>query len=1131
MEVELPTGSLLEETHDPAAELLFGEIDGEHIIHLKSLDYKNVYLSCLKSEVEELTTFESAVLIPVKPFSERLRIYMDDSWLESVEKMHIGCAVDVELRNGQQIAQGILRYKGEITEMGSEGIIFGIELKGHKGDGVCDGSIGNKRYFSCSSNAGLFVPVSKVRPHPNNAGQCNDSRLNGSLNHSDTTGGKSSKSSSRSNRQPTAESSSLPAPISVERLIEIEDEVQTPPLSIDDRVVWISDNGPEYGFVRWIGRLPDVRQHDWMVGVEFDNPVGTGTGNYNDHQLFLTTMNHAAIVPVLGLMKADDFLGMTNRTEVATANVNEIVTSIKNRSGSPQESLPSYRTAVRVDEQLHSRPHCSQLSTPTVPSEDQLNIESRDVRRSIDASRDSLPYLPPSRMMQSERFNTGATTQAVNPYATGHVAKSFNRTGVESGNNPNYSASPSVPPRVPLVPPVYSSAAKNPIRISHDLRMSSESTLNNHEVDAIVHNRPSLNISDRPMLQSTSSQTLYPCSTSDCSTFRQGNRFSTNDSSDPHSPRAGCFQANSSVSTLPHSAPCFHHRHQINTALASSCPEMDGGSYYHVVPDDLIVVDGAPLNRANHVIRLPVVSNLAKSDEEGEILSHSTLVNSNHDRREDNLEANDVQEKNLEVGSVVEIVMRGRPQYGLIKWIGTIPGYEDGTKEVAGIEMEEENSGCTDGTFNGYRLFDCPPKKGFFVNLSQCRKDSRFNESDSIIERPISAEFGSVDCPVVSGDIPPLTQPDDIDSICGKYKGIQGHHNSCYLDATLFSMFSFTPVFDCILHRPATEFDISDYTRVQRVLKEEIVNPLRRNLYVRADRVMKLRKLLDELSSVSGLTSEEKDPEEFLNSLLNQIMKAEPFLKLSSGQETYFYQLFVEKDEKIFLPSVQQLFDQSFLTSDIKLKEIPPCLLIQMPRFGKQFKMYPRIIPSPYLDITDVLEDSPRQCSICGQVADFECKECFRQFGEGLESTAFCSKCLEKSHGHQKRSTHKTTKLRIPDDFDALKDHTPIPRIFMELFAVVCIETSHYVAFVKCGTGPDAPWCFFDSMADRRGEQNGYNIPEVLSFKDLKWWLSDEGFEFVLSMKDDKALPEMPKRLLCDAYMCFYQSPDVMMYK
>lgn len=64
------------------------------------------------------------------------------------------------------------------------------------------------------------------------------------------------------------------------------------------------------------------------------------------------------------------------------------------------------------------------------------------------------------------------------------------------------------------------------------------------------------------------------------------------------------------------------------------------------------------------------------------------------------------------------------------------------------------------------------------------------------------------------------------------------------------------------------------------------------------------------------------DPEEFLTSLVAQILRAEPFLKLSSGQEAYHYQLFVEKDEQLTLPTVQQLFEQSFLTSDIKLKEV-----------------------------------------------------------------------------------------------------------------------------------------------------------------------------------------------------------------
>lgn len=203
-------------------------------------------------------------------------------------------------------------------------------------------------------------------------------------------------------------------------------------------------------------------------------------------------------------------------------------------------------------------------------------------------------------------------------------------------------------------------------------------------------------------------------------------------------------------------------------------------------------------------------------------------------------------------------------------------------------------------------------------------------------------------------------------------------------------MFTFTSVFDSLLFRPREPEDCEQYEEVQRVLREEIVNPLRKKLFVRADRVMKLRHLLDKLSSVKGLMNEEKDPEEFLNSLVAQILRADPFLKvslsimlggeswsaffvalsyvdhpliynnyfqLSSGLDAFCYQLFVEKDEKLTLPTVQQLFEQSFLTSDIKLKEVPSCLIIQMPRFGKSFKMYPRILPSQVLDVTDIIED------------------------------------------------------------------------------------------------------------------------------------------------------------------------------
>ena len=159
------------------------------------------------------------------------------------------------------------------------------------------------------------------------------------------------------------------------------------------------------------------------------------------------------------------------------------------------------------------------------------------------------------------------------------------------------------------------------------------------------------------------------------------------------------------------------------------------------------------------------------------------------------------------------------------------------------------------------------------------------------------------------------------------------------------------------------------------------------------------------------------DPEEFLTSLVAQTLNTEPFLKLSSGQDAYHYQLFVEKDDRLALPAVQQLLEQSFLTSNIRLKEVPSCLILQMPRFGKSYKMYPKIQPTLLLDVTDIIEDckyqifhlklflfvvtynfiiAPRQCTVCGKLAKFECKECYGQCGEGLESIGFCKECLDK---------------------------------------------------------------------------------------------------------------------------------------
>lgn len=520
------------------------------------------------------------------------------------------------------------------------------------------------------------------------------------------------------------------------------------------------------------------------------------------------------------------------------------------------------------------------------------------------------------------------------------------------------------------------------------------------------------------------------------------------------------------------------------------------------------------------------LNNLTKTTE-----IHSYPQIGNTPEKNANKKFSRVENSDIIVGSNVKVLLDSEVRYGVIRWIGTPPGTTPG-KLMAAVELDENYPTGTDGTYKDIRYFYCRPHRAVFTNLDKC---SLYDPIIAKIEDQVSSmnadHFGNMESSVIVGMVKPISVKADLESICGKYRGIQGHHNSCYLDATLFSMFTFTSVFDNLLFRPPNERDCPQYEEVQRVLREEIVNPLRKNMFVRADRVMKLRTLLEKLSSVSGLTSEEKDPEEFLTSLVAQILNAEPFLKLSSGQDAYHYQLFVEKDDHLNLPTVQQLLEQSFLTSNIRLKEVPSCLIIQMPRFGKSFKMYQKIQPTLLLDVTDIIEDSPRQCTVCGNLAEFECKECYGQCGVGLESIAFCLVCHEKVHHHERRTNHEPKKLVVPMEFAILQEHCPVPRLYLELSAVVCIETSHYVCFVKCGAGSEAPWCFFDSMADRKGEQNGYNIPEMVPCPDFPYWLSEEGGNYLTKLTDDRHLPEHAKRLLCDAYMCMYQSPDVMMYK
>ncbi|XP_043937550.1 ubiquitin carboxyl-terminal hydrolase CYLD [Protopterus annectens] len=487
----------------------------------------------------------------------------------------------------------------------------------------------------------------------------------------------------------------------------------------------------------------------------------------------------------------------------------------------------------------------------------------------------------------------------------------------------------------------------------------------------------------------------------------------------------------------------------------------------------------------------------------------------------------------LEVGSLAE-VKENPPFYGVIRWIGQPPGVNE---ILAGLELEDEYAGCTDGTFKGTRYFTCAPKKALFVKLKSCRPDSRFaslHHPSNQIERCNSIAFGGYLSEVVEVNTPPKMGKEGLEIMAGKKKGIQGHYNSCYLDSTLFCLFSFSSVLDTVLLRPRGKNDVEYYTETQDLLRTEIVNPLRIFGYVCATKIMKLRRILEKVEAASGFTSEEKDPEEFLNILFHHILRVDPLLKIRSAgqkvQDCYFYQIFMDKNDKVGVPTIQQLLEWSFINSSLKFAEAPSCLIIQMPRFGKDFKMFNKIFPTLELDITDLLEDTPRGCRICRGLAVYECKECY----DDTDITPgkikqFCKVCNTQVHLHPNRQGHKYSKLSVPKELpESAWRQTGVPRQKMELFAVLCIETSHYVAFVKYGT-EDSSWLFFDSMADRDGGQNGFNIPQVTSCPEVGEYLKMSPEQ--LHTMDPKNIHGFARRLLCDAYMCMYQSTTMSLYK
>ncbi|KAL3170166.1 hypothetical protein MRX96_015215 [Rhipicephalus microplus] len=774
---------------------------------------------CNREILREVTSLEALVLLPVKPVRNRLKIYRDQEWLKEIPVISENKRVVVKDK-----FEGIVKFKGVVREYGP-GIRFIVEIQ----DGTND-PIKRKQCFSIQD---LRLLEGREIHHGHNSvvpRLPSKKKLSVGITRCD------------------------PAPWHQDKLRDFCDS-ESAPLRINDRVVWVSDHGPEYGTVRWLGHLHDTSE-DLMVGVEFDNQVGTGTGKYRDRQLFEAQLGHASLIPLLGLLKADDYLG----------------------EQAPVDYGNSCFYTSHIDRRL-------KLPTPS--------------------------------------YFQGCA--ASSPLPTSCSYQEVARAGAEC-----------------------------------DKLLPREKT------------------------------------TGDCFF---GGRASANADS-------------------------------LHSSIFQECEKGDHDKLVMKAPKDLIdLIEKAPIDQLKAAF-----------------------------------------------GEAFTEFYEDKQKYG---------GSSRGSSQPLNAQSETKVPG----------------------------------------ERQQTLDKGN--CSTMLGQTAA-----DVAELCNQKRGIQGHHNSCYLDATLFAMFSCTTLFDDILNRDREPHDIPQYEEIQKVLRDDIVNTLRRDRYVPSKNVMRLRQLLDDLGCVSGLTTEEKDPEEFLNSLFHAL-SVKPFLKLSSQQETHLYQLFVAKNELLEIPTVQQLFHQSIYECKLKFQRAPKALIIQMPRCGKQFKLYDYIVPSLKLDITDALEDSYRFCYVCGRQATLECWECFRP-DVGLECTSYCDSCSKTVHQHKDRTDHKQEPLLIKDSF---RKDAPLRREVMDLFAVVCIETSHYVCFVKCPVKNKHTWCFFDSMADREGGEDGHNIPKVDNYLDADNWFEQKGLEKLrdLSRADkaraDKILPGMTRRLLSDAYMCMYENKFVKQYE
>ncbi|XP_064393282.1 ubiquitin carboxyl-terminal hydrolase CYLD-like isoform X2 [Halichondria panicea] len=367
---------------------------------------------------------------------------------------------------------------------------------------------------------------------------------------------------------------------------------------------------------------------------------------------------------------------------------------------------------------------------------------------------------------------------------------------------------------------------------------------------------------------------------------------------------------------------------------------------------------------------------------------------------------------NLGVGSTVQVASvnpNDPPHPGVIRWTGRVAGVDG---QVAGMELEDYMDGCTDGTFKatGKKHFTCAHGKGLYFPLASLRPDGRFEDAFTPQDNPIQAPMEE------QADQTIYDTYQQMRRYIGNSRGIQGHQNSCYMDSTIFGLFALSDIFGSMFLYPDQSIT-SDQNRkrVADLLWKGIVNPLRKNGVVRFESVMKMRNALDELGKTEGITEKERDPEEFLNMFFKHMLPR-PFISIRRPfgvEQEFFVQLFVEHDPNLRLPTVGDLLRNMYTEQHISFTKVPSKLLLQVPRFGREFQTYKKIVPELKLNIkelTDTYKKAPAPpCHSCGEESAIQCESCGPLSQQ--QFTHYCQRCSDLYHSnpHKDRANHRLT--------------------------------------------------------------------------------------------------------------------------